>query len=123
MRAQLLAGFLSLGIMVIQSANAGEADVIDATAERGTGGLWRFSATVAHADEGWSHYANKFEVVDMNGKVLAVRVLAHPHENEQPFTRSLDGVEIPEDMEKVLIRAGDSVHELGGRELVLTLPR
>ena len=33
-----------------------------------------------------------------DGKVLGYRKLHHPHENEQPFTRSLSGVEIPDEV-------------------------
>lgn len=53
---------------------------------------------------------------------MAVRELAHPHVHEQPFTRSLDGVEIPEGVEKVTIRAHDSVHEYGGEEIDAVVP-
>jgi len=55
--------------------------------------------------------------------VLGVRELAHPHVNEQPFTRSLGGVEIPDGVQEVTIRARDSVHGYGGAELSVELPR
>src|SRR6056297_2190336 len=58
-------------------------------------GSWRFSVTVRHADTGWDHYADLWQVVDLTtGDVLGERVLAHPHTQEQPFTRSLSRVEI-----------------------------
>ncbi|WP_422379739.1 hypothetical protein [Marinicellulosiphila megalodicopiae] len=34
---------------------------------------------------------------------LAQRVLAHPHGNEQPFTRSKYGIQIPEEITKVIV--------------------
>jgi len=46
----------------------------------------------------------------------------HPHENEQPFTRSLSGVVIPEGITEVTLRAKDSVHEYGGLEMQAILP-
>jgi hypothetical protein len=104
-------------------ALAGEADVVDASAQQQPNGLWRFDVTVAHSDEGWDHYADRWEVLAPDGTVLGVRELAHPHVNEQPFTRSVSGVEIPEDIDEVILRAHDSVHGLGGVELRLTLPR
>ena len=52
---------------------------------------------------------------------LATRVLRHPHVNEQPFTRQLAGVEIPAGLERVRIRAHDSVHADGGAEVVVEL--
>lgn len=103
-------------------ARAGEADVVKAEAVPLGEGVWRFTVTVRHADEGWNHYANSFQILDMDGNVLGTRTLHHPHENEQPFTRSLGGVSIPATVKRVRIRAGDSVHEYGGTEVVLELP-
>ncbi|MBV7296486.1 hypothetical protein [Enterovibrio paralichthyis] len=94
-------------------ALAGKADVVDATATP-TGDTWQFSATVQHADEGWDHYADAWRVVSAEGDVLGTRVLLHPHVNEQPFTRSLSGVVIPDGVEVVFIEAKDNVHGWGG---------
>lgn len=68
---------------------------------------YRFSVTIRHPDTGWDHYADGWRVLDMNGKELGVRVLLHPHETEQPFTRSLDGVAIPDGTKQVQIQARD----------------
>ena len=83
----------------------------------------RFRVSVRHADEGWDHYANRWEVLTPDGEVLATRVLRHPHVGEQPFTRDLAGVRVPPDLEEVVIRAGDSVHGLGGTERTIPLIR
>lgn len=48
----------------------------------------RISVTLAHGDTGWEDYADAWEVLDMEGTRLALRELAHPHVEEQPFTRS-----------------------------------
>lgn len=45
--------------------------------------------TLRHPDTGWDHYADGWEVLDAAGNRLGLRVLAHPHVHEQPFTRSL----------------------------------
>ncbi len=103
-------------------ANAGEADVIAVKATLTSAGAFRFDVTIAHADTGWEHYANAFEILDVNGNVLGTRILVHPHVDEQPFTRSLSGVVIAGGITKVTVRARDSVHEYGGREMVVTLP-
>jgi len=73
------------------------------------GGMYQISVTLEHADTGWDHYANRWDVLDQEGNVLGSRVLAHPHVNEQPFTRSLR-VEIPQSVKVVTIVASDSVH-------------
>lgn len=52
-------------------------------------GGWRFDVTVSHPDTGWDHYADGWAIVDSEGREIGMRVLAHPHETEQPFTRSL----------------------------------
>ncbi|MGV6813026.1 MAG: hypothetical protein ACWA47_12310 [Brevirhabdus sp.] len=75
-----------------------------------TGDSWRVDVTLRHADTGWDHYADGWEVLDADGNRLGYRELLHPHVNEQPFTRSLGGVDIPEGTAKVFIRAHDSVH-------------
>lgn len=76
-----------------------------------------------HDDDGWDHYANRWEVLSLDGKILATRKLAHPHDNEQPFTRSLRNVKIPADLNEVVIRAHDLLHEYGGKEIVVALPK
>ncbi len=104
-------------------ALAGEVDVIDAKVSRATDGSYRFDVTLRHADEGWEHYADAWEVLAPDGTVLGTRTLLHPHVDEQPFTRSLSGVRIPDGVDQVTIRAHDSVHEYGGEEMVVVIPR
>ena len=102
---------------------AGQADVVRAQIHTAADGTCTVSATVRHADTGWEHYADRWEVVGPDGEVLATRKLWHPHVDEQPFTRSLSGVQIPPQFGHVSVRAGDSRHGLGGREVTLEVPR
>ena len=110
-----------LGFLVSSNARAGEAEVIDATIQCG-GQTCTVSATVRHDDTGWEHYANHWRLRLDNGRELARRVLHHPHENEQPFTRSLSISRLPQDVESVVVEAHDSVHEYGGATFRLPLP-
>jgi len=103
--------------------DGGCADVIAAAAERGVSGAWTFSATVRSADTGWEKYADAWEVVGPGGAVLGIRELAHPHVDEQPFTRSLAGVEVPPGTVRVTLRARDSVSGFCGEEFVVELNR
>ncbi len=105
------------------NANAGEADVVDVNISQSSSGGYSFDVSVKHADTGWKHYADAWEVLDNNGNILGKRVLVHPHENEQPFTRSLSGVKIPAELTTVTIRAHDSVHKYGGKEITVKVPR
>ncbi len=119
MRRLLAACLLSL--LPLAPALAGEADVVSAEAAQESDGTWRFRVTVRHGDEGWDHYADRWQVETLEGRVLGTRVLLHPHEHEQPFTRSLGGVVIPPEVDKVLIRAHDSVHGDGGATVTVKL--
>lgn len=103
------------------AAGAGEADVLNATAQKQPDGSYRISATVRHDDTGWDHYADAFDVSLPDGTVLGTRVLHHPHETEQPFTRSLSGVLVPAGVKTVIVRAHDKVHGYGGKEFRLNL--
>lgn len=87
----------------------GCADVVAAEAALDASGVWWFRVTVRSADTGWDKYADAWEVVGPDGSVYGTRVLTHPHVDEQPFTRSLSGVEIPAGVESVTVRARDSV--------------
>lgn len=100
---------------------AGEADVVNVTvAETGTR-IYRFDVTVRHEDSGWEHYADRWDVLGPDGRVLATRKLLHPHENEQPFTRSLRGVRISSGIASVSVRAHDNVHGYGGVEQTIDM--
>lgn len=104
------------------TAVAGEAGVVAAKASAADDGSYRFEVTVRHADQGWKHYADRWDVLAPDGTVLATRVLLHPHVGEQPFTRSLSGVRIPPGIVKVSVRAHDSVHGYGGETAIVTVP-
>lgn len=102
-------------------AFAGEADVTGVRFERANDGTYRFDVTVRHDDEGWDHYADKWQVAGPDGAVYGERELLHPHENEQPFTRSQSGIRIPDGVAAVNVRAHDKEHGWGGREATVYL--
>ena len=99
---------------------AGEVKIVDVRVECPS--TCTFSVTLEHGDEGWNHYANQWDVLTLDGNLLGSRVLYHPHENEQPFTRSLSGVAVPAGIESVKIRARDSKHGYSRQEFVVELP-
>lgn len=121
--SRLLFAALVFALAPIATAIAGEADVVDVKVKEAAPGVYRFDVTVSHADTGWEHYANKWDVLAPDGTVLGTRELLHPHVWEQPFTRSLSGVRVPGEVSKLTLRAHDFVHGYGGAEMVLQLPR
>ncbi len=78
--------------------------------------------TLRHADTGWEHYADLWVVETPDGRELGRRVLYHPHENEQPFTRS-QRIEIPRRVSEVRVRAGDNIEGLNSNVVVVDLTR
>jgi hypothetical protein len=60
-------------------------------------------------------------VIKPNPEDAFTRVLLHPHENEQPFTRSQSGILLPEGTTQVTVRAHDLVDGFGGQEVVVQL--
>jgi hypothetical protein len=110
-----------LAVALTGPAAAGEADVVGVKATPGSNGTWRFDVAVRHDDAGWDHYADAWDILGPDGTVLGTRKLLHPHETEQPFTRSLSGVAIPDVVTTVTIRAHDSVHGYGGAEMTVEL--
>jgi len=116
MKYMSLTTFAAAATLFTGVSFAGEADVVGVRITQ-RGDTYNFAVTVRHADAGWDHYANKWDILTPDGKVIGTRVLAHPHDNEQPFTRSLGGVRIPAGMAKVRVRAHDKVHGYGGAEM------
>ena len=101
---------------------AGEADVVAAKVTKGGDGTYNFDVTIRSNDRGWDYYCDRFEVLAPDGKVLGVRTLYHPHENEQPFTRELYGVKIPAGLTKVRIRARHKPRGYDGESISVALP-
>ncbi len=105
-----------------------DADVLYVKASEDSDGNWTFHVTVFHPDTGWEDYANGWDVVLPDGTVLKpnpnsefTRTLLHPHENEQPFTRSQSGIQIPVEITQVIVRAHDLVDGFGGQEVIVNL--
>ena len=99
----------SLVFALLVTPAAADPVSIDRVVATATGDTWRFDVTLSHPDTGWDHYADGWRVLDMNGNELGMRVLYHPHVEEQPFTRSLSGVVIPAGLREVQIEARCSV--------------
>lgn len=103
------------------STDLNYAQVAYVEAVQSSDGSWCISTTVRHNDEGWDHYANGWQVLDEAGNELGWRLLAHPHDDEQPFTREQCDIEIPEKTTRVIVRAKCKVHGFGGQPVVVDL--
>lgn len=81
-----------------------------------------FDVTISSPYDTPERYADAFRVVGDDGTVYGIRELLHDHANEQPFTRSLGGVEIPDTVETVTIEGRDQVYGWGGETIEVDLP-
>ncbi len=115
---QTITGLILL--LLINQVQAGAVEVVKAVADC-VGNVCDFGVTLRHDDAGWDHFADRWEILSMDGVVLATRTLKHPHVDEQPFTRYLFQVKLPADMHKVRVRAHDSRHGYSNSELVVSL--
>lgn len=101
--------FLLIALIAPASAALADAPEIVAAQASQRGDSWSIDVTIKHPDTGWDHYADGWRVLDADGAELGLRTLFHPHEHEQPFTRSLSGVAIPKGTTEVFIQARDNV--------------
>jgi hypothetical protein len=97
------------------------AQVTQVIATQRSNGSWCFDTSVRHNDQGWEHYADNWEIVDFSGHQLGYRTLGHPHDTEQPVTRSRCNILIPEETSKVIVRAKCNKHGFGGKPFIVEL--
>jgi hypothetical protein len=91
-------------LIALQNVQAESPVIVDVKVQRQPSQLYNIAVTLKHADTGWEHFANEWHV-EVDGEVIATRTLHHPHVNEQPFTRSLRNVYIPQSAKSVKVYA------------------
>lgn len=96
-------------------------NVLSAEVSRGTES-YSFDVTVSSPYDTAERYADAFRIVGDDGQVYGIRELLHDHANEQPFTRSLGGVDIPPSVNTVTIQGRDQVYGWGGETVTVDLP-
>jgi len=94
------------------------ADVVAVSVDRADDGTVSFAVTIRSDETGWDGYADRWEVLE-GGELIGERILAHPHVDEQPFTRSQSGITVTGD--RVLIRAHHSVGGFCGSEMTVAV--
>lgn len=110
LEASLITSLLSVEL----PADSGSYDLPDAEillvrARETDAGVWTFDVRLDHPDTGWEDYTDGWHVETLDGEILGVRILAHPHVNEMPFSRSQSGIRIPEGSTEVQVRSHDLV--------------
>lgn len=94
------------GFLLSTTVLASDVEIVNVVLTNNAGS-WRADVTLNHADTGWEHYADGWRLVDEKGNEIKKRTLYHPHVNEQPFTRSLSDIQIPESTKIIYVEAHD----------------
>lgn len=111
----------SILLMASITVKANEVEIVNVVAHQKSDSTWTFAVTLKHGDTGWDHYANEWQVIAPDNKILATRTLHHPHVKEQPFTRNTSNVKIPANIETIRIIAKDTVHGLSKTAMQVNL--
>lgn len=89
-------------------------DVVSVDVDVESDGTYRFEVTISSPYDSPERYADAWRILAPDGTQLAIRELLHDHANEQPFTRSLSGVELPAGIETVTVEGRDLEYGWGG---------
>jgi hypothetical protein len=95
-----------------------EANVVEVAFEE-TNGQYSFDVALHHDDDGEDGYANWWQVERLDETQLGRRKLLHAH-SQQPFTRS-ETIEIPDEVDCVVVRGHDQTHGYGGQAMLVNL--
>ena len=86
------------------------------------GESWRFAVTMSSPYDAPDRYADAWRVIGPDGEVYGVRELLHDHATEQPFTRTLAGVDIPAGVTEVTVEGRDQLNGWGGATVTVDMP-
>ena len=98
-------------------------DVVEAELEPSGDNTWSLSVTISSPYDSPERYADGWRVLAPDGTVLGQHELMHAHPNEQPFTRTQTGLEIPQDVNEITVEARDSKNGYGGETVTIPVPR
>lgn len=104
------------------TANQLYPDVVDVEVNESEN-VFRFEVTISSPYDTPERYADAWRIMDEGGTVYGTRELLHDHATEQPFTRTLDDVEIPTDVDVVIVQGRDLDNGWGGTTMEVDLPR
>lgn len=97
-------------------------DVLEAVVEPASG-AFDVDATISSPYDTPERYADALRVRSEDGTVYGVRELTHDHASEQPFTRTLTGLDLPDDVDEVVVEGRDQANGWGGATVTVEVPR
>jgi len=118
----LLLAFAGSAAMPVEAAEQKYPDVVGVKAKARGPNIFDFDVTVSSPYDSAQRYADAFRAMGKDGEVFGERKLLHDHASEQPFTRDLYGVVVPDGVRKVVIQAKDQKYGYGGKTIEVDLP-
>lgn len=85
-------------------------------------GAYTLEVTMSSPYDSPDRYADGWRVLDEDGDKLATMTLGHDHADEQPFTRSQVGLEIPSGVNRVTVEGHDQDSGYGGMTQKVDVP-
>ena len=82
---------------------------------------FRFDVTLSSPYDSRKRYADAWRVLDSQDNELGIRILAHDHASEQPFTRS-HTIAIPGNTKWVFVEGRDQANGWSGQRFKVELP-
>jgi hypothetical protein len=110
-----------VSLAFLSSAYAGNADVIAVETHLKAPEVYDFNVTIRSQGTGPHYYADRIEVVGLDGRIYGSRVLETPHDNEQLFTRDVPDVRVPGVVNSVMIRVHFTPTGYDGVSMSVTL--
>lgn len=97
-------------------------EIVKATVVARSDTLFDVQVTVSSAYDTPERYADGWRVLTPDGTVLGSHTLLHHHGAEQPFTRLMSGLTIPEGVRTVVVEGRDLVNGYGGVTVEVAVP-
>ncbi len=97
-------------------------DVEAVEATRAEDGTLTLAVTLSSPYDGPERYADGWRVLTTDGTELAAHTLGHDHANEQPFTRTQSGVEVPDGITELVVEGRDLANGYGGATVTVEVP-
>lgn len=86
------------------------------------GDRYRLDVTISSPYDTPQRYADGWRVLTPGGRVLGHHRLGHDHADEQPFTRTQDGLRVPAGTRKIRVQARDRANGYGGHAVTVAVP-
>lgn len=97
-------------------------DVLSAELTPEGDGTYGLAVTVSSPYDTPERYADGWRVLGPDDEELGTHMLGHDHAGEQPFTRSQQGLEIPDGVSEITVEGRDQANGYGGDTVTVAVP-